>query len=196
MSAKERAKAKAEDPQATGDAVDQGAADEVAEQVPAEVPEDVDSLKKALAEEREKAEQYLANWQRAQADFINYRKRTEQEKAESIRYANSVLIADLLPVVDDLERAIESRGGGGADETWAEGVDLIYRKLMSVLEGRGLKRIRAEGEEFDPNFHEGVMQEEGEEGKVLEELQKGYLLGDRLLRPAQVKVGRGTSGDA
>ncbi|MFO8009493.1 MAG: nucleotide exchange factor GrpE [Dehalococcoidia bacterium] len=141
--------------------------------------------------DKQLAEQYLANWQRAQADFVNYKKRVEQDKAEFARFANSNLMSSLLPVIDDFERALENVPEEVADSGWVEGIEMIYRKMMSILESLGLSTIKAEGEEFDPNYHEALMHEEGEEGKVLEELQKGYMVHDRLLRPAKVKVGKG-----
>lgn len=151
---------------------------------------DVESLQKALAEEKEKSEKYLANWQRAQADFSNFKKRTEQEKTETIKFANSLLMSSLLPVLDDLERALGNVTPKMAKASWVEGIELIYRKLLTALEDQGLSRIEAEGKDFDPNFHQAVLYEEGEEGKVIEELQKGYMLADRLLRPSMVKVGK------
>ncbi len=152
---------------------------------------DVESLKKALEEEREKADRYLANWQRAEADLINYKRRSEQDRAELATYANSTLILNILPVVDDLERALESVPSELADEPWVDGVKLIYRKLKAVLEAEGLTVIECEGQDFDPNFHEAVMCVAGEEGKVVEEIQKGYKHCDRVLRPTMVKVGQG-----
>jgi len=156
-----------------------------------EVAEDVESLKKALSEEKAKAESYLANWQRAQADFINYKRRAEQERTETIEFANSALILSLLPVLDDLERALDNVSEKLAGLTWVDGIVLIYRKLKAILEGHGLTEIKALGEPFDPNLHEAVLYGEGEDGKVIEELQKGYKLRDRVLRPALVKVGKG-----
>ena len=157
--------------------------------------EDIESLKKALAEEKEKAEKYLANWQRAQADFINFKKRTEQEKEENIKFANASLMASLLPVLDDLERALDSVSGKLSGLTWVNGIELIYRKFRSILESQGLSQIEAKGKDFDPTLHEAVLYEEGEEGKVIEELQKGYKFHDRVIRPAMVKVGRGKEGE-
>jgi molecular chaperone GrpE len=154
------------------------------------VAEDVESLKKALAEEKAKAEGYLANWQRAQADFINFKRRMEQERSETAKAANAMLMLNLLPVLDDLERALESVSVKLAGLTWVDGIHLIYRKLLAILEGYGLSEIKALGEPFDPNLHEAVLYGEGEEGKVIEELQKGYKLYDRVIRPAMVKVGK------
>ena len=151
---------------------------------------DLEALKKALSEEKEKAETHLTNWQRTQADFVNFKKRTEQEKADNAKFAKSSLVVSLLPVLDDLERALDNVTPKMTERTWVEGIELIYRKLLGVLEGQGLSKIEAEGKDFDPNFHQAVLHEEGEEGKVVEEFQKGYMLHDRLLRPAMVKVGK------
>lgn len=157
----------------------------------AEEAEDIESLKAALAEERAKAERYLANWQRTQADFDNYKKRAEQERNETAKFSNAMLILNLLPVLDDLERAFNSVSAKLAGLTWVEGIRLIYRKLQAALEAQGLSQIEAVGEPFDPTFHEAVMHGEGEEGKVIEEFQRGYKLYDRVIRPASVMVGKG-----
>lgn len=152
---------------------------------------EIESLRKALAEEKQKTEQYLGNWQRAQADYVNFKRRNEQEKAENTKQANAFLLANLLPVLDDLERALQNVDPQMADLPWVNGMNLIYRKFLAKLEAEGVKRIEAQGKDFDPRFHEAVLYERGEEGKVLEELETGYLLGDRLLRPVKVKVGKG-----
>ena len=161
-------------------------------QAEVEGTEEIESLKKALAEEKEKSEKYLANWQRAQADFINFKRRNEQERAEVVNYANSTLISNVLPVLDDLERALASVPEEFAESPWVGGIRHIYRKLQSVLEAHGVSVIEAEGKDFDPNFHEAVMAVEGEEGKVIEETQKGYKLRNRVIRPTKVKVGKGS----
>ncbi len=153
--------------------------------------EDIETLKESLAEEKGKAESYLANWQRAQADFINLKRRTEQERAELTEFAASAVVAELLAVLDDFDLALESVPEGAAETGWADGIRLIQRKLRSVLEAQGLAQIEALGEDFDPHFHEAVMFADGEEGKVVEEVQRGYTFRDRLLRPTKVKVGRG-----
>ncbi len=162
------------------------------EQAEVKQAEDIESVKKALAEEKEKSEKCLANWQRAQADFINYKRRNEQERAEVVNYANSTLILNLLPVLDDLERALASVPDELAESRWVDGIRHIYRKLQAVLEAQGVSVIEAEGKDFDPNFHEAVMTVEGEEGKVIEETQKGYKIRNRVIRPTKVKVGRGS----
>jgi len=153
--------------------------------------EDTEALKQSLAEEKAKAEGYLANWQRAQADFINYKRRSEQEKEEISKFANASLMLNLLPILDDLERAFTSIPPHLARLTWADGIRLIERKLQASLEVQGLSPIKALGETFDPKFHEAAMHGKGKEGIVIEELQKGYKLHDRVIRPAMVVVGNG-----
>ncbi len=153
--------------------------------------EDIKVLKQSLAEEKKKAEDYLANWQRAQADFINYKRRSEQEKEEVSKFANSLLMLNLLPILDDLERALASIPPKLAKLSWVDGVRLIERKLWASLEAQGLSQIKAQGEPFDPKLHEAAMHSKGKEGIVIEELQKGYKLHDRVIRPAMVVVGNG-----
>ena len=153
--------------------------------------EDIETLQQALAEEKEKAEKYLANWQRSQADFANYKKRSEQEKEEVIEFANSVLMCNLLPIMDDLERAFASVPAELDESNWTEGIRLIYNKLKTTLETQGLTEIKARGEPFDPRLHEAVMHQEGEEGMVVEETQKGYKFKERVIRPSLVVVGKG-----
>jgi len=153
--------------------------------------EDIEALAQALAEEKEKAEKYLANWQRSQADLENYIKRAEHEKSEIVEFANKMLILDLLPVLDDFEIALASVPDDLGKQNWTEGIKLIYNKLKAVLEMQGLAEIKAEGEYFDPYFHEAAGQLEGEEGRVVKEIRKGYKFKDKLLRPSMVMVGKG-----
>jgi len=159
-------------------------------QAPAE-PETLEAAKALLQQEKEEAQRFLANWQRAEADFANYKRRVEQERSEAMRIANAALIINILPVLDDLERALASLNIRLAGLTWFDGIRLIYRKLQLVLENAGVSQIEAEGQPFDPRFHEAVMYGEGEEGKVVAEVQRGYKLNDRVLRPAMVIVGKG-----
>ena len=145
-------------------------------------------LEKQLTEAQSQAAEYKDGWQRSVADFQNYRRRVEAEKAETYQMAVGSIIKRYLPVLDDMERAIESRP---ADLPWANGVELICRKLQAILEAEGIKRIQAEGQKFDPNFHEAISQEpaEGVEcGTVLAVIRNGYMLGDRVIRPAMVRV--------
>ena len=126
---------------------------------------------------------------RLQADFDNFRKRSRQEKEDAAKYAIGDLALALLPVVDNLERALESKG----DETSLKlGVELTYQQFIAALTKMGIERIEALNNDFDPNFHEAVLQEEvaaENKGKVIAEIQRGYMLNGRLLRPAMVKVG-------
>jgi len=153
--------------------------------------EDAEALEQALLEEKERSERYLANWQRAQADFINYKKRAEQEKRETVEFANSKLILDLLAVADNLDRAFASLPSRLSKSGWIEGIKLVYNEFAAILEAQGLTEIDAKGKPFDPHLHEAVMHQEGEEDIVIEEVQKGYKLKDRVLRPSKVIVGKG-----
>lgn len=164
--------------------------DEAAE-VEVEQIESVETLKQALAEEKEKAERYLANWQRSQADLINYRKHAEQEKRDIVEFANSALILNLLTSLDDFERALASTPAELTGSSWTEGIALIYNKLKAALEAQGLAEIKAQGEAFDPHLHEAAMCQDGEEGAVIDEIQKGYKFKDRVIRPSRVIVGKG-----
>jgi len=153
--------------------------------------DDIEILKQALAEEKEKTEANLAGWQRAQADFINYKRRSEQEKEEIGKSANCALILSILLVLDDLERAFNSIPPRLARLDWVNGIRLIERKLRASLEAQGVSPIKALGEPFDPHLHEAMRCGNGKEGIVIEELFKGYKLHDRVIRPARVVVGNG-----
>lgn len=155
----------------------------------------IGELEKALAEEKERAESHLANWQRAQADFINYKRRSEQEKEEISKFANSALMLNLLSFLDDLERAFASIPPNLDKLSWVDGIRLIERKLQASLEAQGLSPIKAVGEPFDPHLHEAIRQEKGKEGIVIEEAQKGYKLHDRIIRPSRVVVGNGEADE-
>ncbi len=155
--------------------------------------DDPTQLKELLQKERTQSAEYLDNWRRAAADFSNYRKRAEKDSGELTKFANSILISRLLPVLDDFERALQTLPDNLRDLTWIDGVMLIARKMRAVLEAEGVKPIEAEGKPFDPNIHEAVIHEESdkhEEGIVISELQKGYMLNDRVLRPTLVKVAK------
>jgi molecular chaperone GrpE len=162
----------------------------------ADVEAEPEPVEAQVDKARAEAQRYLANWQRAEADFSNYKRRMEQERDETRRTANAALIINILPVLDDLERALASLDIRLAGLTWFDGIRLIYRKLLLVLENAGVSQIEAEGQAFDPRFHEAVMRGEGPEGKVVAEVQRGYKLHDRVLRPAMVVVGRGKEGKA
>jgi molecular chaperone GrpE len=160
-------------------------------ELPAVEIKGTESPEPALAEEKKKAEEYLANWQRAQADFINYKRRIEQERQEFNSFANASLIRGLLPVLDDLERALNAIPEEFANHDWVEGVRLVERKFKTILERQGVKPILTLGMAFDPALHEALRQDKGKEGIIISEIQKGYMLHDKLLRPARVVVGNG-----
>jgi len=149
------------------------------------------SLEGQLEALRAEKEDQFRSWQRTQADFVNFRRRIEQERVDFIKSAEAGLIHDLLPVLDDLERAIASLPVDLRGLTWVDGVLLIERKLAAILEQHGLTPIEALGNQFDPNEHEAVLREgePGEATTVTAELQRGYRLNDRVLRPTLVKVG-------
>lgn len=169
---------------------------ECGEQEETEGRDTSEDLTSALAREKERADKNLANWQRAQADLANYKKRVEVEKQELAKFANAALVGSLISLVDDFERARFTIPDSILGMTWIEGLFLIERKLLSTLETSGLSEIKAMDEDFDPNLHEAVMHGEGPEGKVVEEFQRGYKLHERVIRPAMVKVGQGTTPES
>ncbi len=140
---------------------------------------------------QELAEEYQGRALRAQADFDNFRRRTLKEKEELAQYATSKLVTELLPVMDNFERALVTTPANPEFEAFAKGVNMIFRQLEGVLKAEGLTAMETVGQPFNPEYHQAIMQvesEEYEEGIVTEEIQKGYLLKDKVLRPAMVKV--------
>lgn len=149
------------------------------------------SLEERLVESEAKAAEYLDGWQRARAEFANARKRLERERAEAYGTAAVDFVKRLLPILDDLDRAIDSAPPEIAENRWFEGLDLVNRKIRSILDSLDVHPIEALGEPFDPNFHEALALKEAdgvESGLVIEELQTGYRLGDRVIRPSLVNV--------
>ena len=148
----------------------------------------------SLAEAQERADRYHANWQRSAADFLNWKRRADQEKTDATRLGEATVIADLLRVTDDFERAFAALPPELRGFTWIEGVYMIWNKTLAIFESRGLTPIEALGRDFDPREHEAVMREEdgdpSEQTAVVAELQRGYRFHDRVLRPTLVKVGR------
>ncbi len=149
--------------------------------------EEEDAVLETLRLERDAAQDRLL---RTAAEFDNYRKRIDRERREQAEGAAADLLVELLPIVDDLERALSAPAAGEVD-AYRKGVELILRQMHELLRRRGVKPIDALGSDFDPRFHQAVIQEAGEghrEGEVTAELRRGYMLGERLLRPAMVKV--------
>ena len=151
-------------------------------------------LEEALEQTRKETENFREKWLRAAADLENYRKRAQREREETLRYGNEKLLRDFLPLLDDLERAIDmSAQASGETATLVDGVRLVHKKFISQLEKHGVATFEAVGESFDPTKHEAVQQNHGDApaGTVMTQLQRGFTLNDRLLRPAMVVVSLG-----
>jgi molecular chaperone GrpE len=154
---------------------------------------DILALTDELAEARRKADEYLDGWQRSRAEFANYKRRTDRESAQTYQTAVGSISRRYLGVLDDLERALKNRPTQGDGAAWADGIELVYRKFLAILESEGIKPMNPLGEQFDPNLHEAILSEDSdkhESGQVMEVLQQGYWVGDRVLRPAMVRVAR------
>jgi len=139
------------------------------------------------------ADEYLDGWQRARAEFANYKKRMEREQAEARDRIAGETLMRFLGVLDDLERALKDRPPDGEAASWAEGIELIYRKLSALVIAEGVEEILAEGTSFDPVLHEALSHEASDghaEGQVIEVVRRGYRMGDRVLRPALVRVAK------
>lgn len=169
--------------------------EQVQDQAEPETKIDADDhrLQNELKETQAKANEYLEGWQRARAEFANYKRRIERDQAQVYQNAAGNIIKRYLEILDDLERALKNRPPEGEGAVWSEGIELIYRKLQAILESEGVKPIDALNQAFDPNQHEAISLEESAEhdsGQVIDVLQQGYLIGDRVLRPALVRVAR------
>jgi molecular chaperone GrpE len=154
---------------------------------------EVDRLSAELARAEQEAADAKAGWQRAAADLANYRRRTEQERAERLGLASEVLLIKVLGVADDLDLAIEHVPAEAQGSAWVAGITAIDRKLRAVLESEGVTPMVTEGQPFDPREHEAVSYEDATDvpdGTILRELQRGYKVRDRVLRPALVAVAR------
>ena len=174
--------------------VDQVASDEANEALETlqeTTSDDIQVVKDELIEWQTKANEYLDGWQRARADYANYKKRVERDQTQTHQNAAANVIRRFLEVKDDLELALKNRPDEGDDAGWADGVELIYRKLSAFLEAEGVSIIETDGKFFDPNLHEAITHENHpglESGQIIAVLKQGYRLGDRVLRPAQVRV--------
>ena len=155
--------------------------------------EEYDSLQKDLEEGKRQIQEYLDSWQRERADFTNYKKRMDKDREQA--HANAVcdVVQKYLVILDDLDRALKSCPPELEGSTWVEGVEHIYRKLLSLLELEGVKQMDPAQKAFDPTIHEAVAQEDNPDhpsGQIIEVISPGYLIGDRVIRPARVKVAR------
>lgn len=149
------------------------------------------ALERQLEEQRRLADENYQRYLRTQADFDNFRRRSRQEKEEFAKYAAAKLIEELLPVIDNFDRALAVSKDNRDFDGLYKGVDMIYRQMDQVLVQEGLQPIESVGKPFNPEYHQAVMQvqsDEYEEGIVVEELQKGYMIKDKVLRVAMVKV--------
>ncbi len=152
------------------------------------------SLTRQIEEIKEEAATNLAGWQRSQADFENYKKREEAKQAEILEFAKEVTIVKLLPTLDTLEQGLR-HAPDNIDKNWLKGIEGTLQKLDKVLEEMGVKRIEALGKKFDPNFHEAVREVEAketdsEDGIVMEELQTGFEINGKVIRPSQVVISK------
>jgi molecular chaperone GrpE len=146
----------------------------------------------ALAELQRERDDYHDRWLRKSAEFDNYRKRIDRERREHGDQAVTAMLLELIRVVDDFDRAL-TVDAGESGAAYRKGVELIHAKLNDLLKKHGVRPMDAVGADFDPNLHQAVMQEESpgrRDGEVIEEMQKGYMIGDRLLRPAMMKVAK------
>ncbi len=161
-----------------------------AAQSPEEANAPSEAYAAALAAERD---DYKDRWMRGHAELENYKRRSEREKADFLRRANEGMVRDLLPVLDNLERALEHAQASGEDNPVTQGVSMTHQELVKVLERHGLEKIEALGQPFNPEFHEAMLQQEDpdqDENTVLNELSRGYVFQGRLLRPAMVVVSK------
>jgi|YelNatPaOPRAMG01_1025707.scaffolds.fasta_scaffold13241_5 molecular chaperone GrpE len=151
----------------------------------------VEEYRREIEEEKRKAEEYLTRLKYVQADYLNFRKRIEKEIEEVKKYSNERFIVSLLEVVDELEMALEAGKKTNSIKILLDGVEMTLKKLNKILEGEGVRKIEALGKMFDPNIHyviARVEKDDIEEGTILEEVRKGYIMKDRVIRPSIVKV--------
>lgn len=151
----------------------------------------VDEHFKELEDSRKRAGEYLDSLQRLQAEFDNYKKRVDKEKADLIEYANTNLISELIDVMENLERGVASAKDSDDIESVVKGMEMVYTQLKGILESKGLKPIEAEGKKFDTYYHEAMMKTPSDEypnNTVIEEFQKGYKIKDRVIRYSKVRV--------
>jgi molecular chaperone GrpE len=151
------------------------------------------TLEAELKQSKDQANEHFSHLQRLQADFDNYRKRTQKEKEETVKYAAERIVEAMLPILDNFERAVNSSKTNKDFNAFSQGVEMIFKQMQNTLTKEGLTPMEAVGQPFDPNLHDAVLQVESDEypeNTVVEELQKGYYLKEKVLRPSMVKVSR------
>lgn len=155
--------------------------------------QEMEQLKTELEKANQQTAENFDGWQRERADFLNYKKRIERDQESTAQTIKGEVVKRFLITLDDLERALKTKPTTGEGVSWADGIELIYRKLQSLLDAAGVKRIEVEKQEFDPNLHEAITHEDCpdcESGQIIEVIEQGYTLGDRVIRPAKVRVAR------
>jgi molecular chaperone GrpE len=156
--------------------------------------DEYDALEKEIESLREEIEQQQDGWLRTRADFDNYKKRVQRDAARTFEDAMTNVLKIFLSAADDLERALKNKPQGESIDSWVNGIELIHQKLITQMKNQGVERMDVKpGDEFDPNIHEAITQEDHpdfEEGQIIDVLQPGFKISDRIIRPAMVRVAR------
>jgi len=155
----------------------------------------ISKIKRELKECQSSKQEYLDGWQRSKADFINFKKRSEESKKELLQYASENIITEIIPTLDNFEQAMKNKSvWESVDENWRKGIEMIYFQLVDVLKRNGVTEIESLGKNFDPKIHESLetieVENEKDNDKILEVIQKGYQIGGRVIRHPNVKVGK------
>ena len=153
--------------------------------------DETEMLKEEILTLQQQSGEYLDGWQRERAEFANYKKRTDRERQQLQHNISGNIIRKYLEILDDLERALQNKPTDDEGASWAEGIELVYRKFLTALEAEGVLPMEVANQQFDPNLHEAISQEpsdEFESGQVIEVVRSGYMIGERVLRPATVRV--------
>jgi molecular chaperone GrpE len=162
--------------------------DQSAAQSSSATTQDIEKLQAELEQAQTKLEEMTRVTQQALADLQNFRRRSEEEKTAFIEFANAELVKSILPALTNIARALQHEP---KDAEWAKGVEQTFKQLTDALEKHGLKQMTTVGQKFDPKLHEALLMAPGEKDTILEELEAGFLLGERVIKPARVKVGNG-----
>ena len=150
----------------------------------------IKKIKENQQKKTKETQQYIEDLKRLQAEFENYMKRTEQEKQDIIEYGTHKLLSKILHITDNFENALKSIEKAEKKEDIISGINMIFKQLKKTLEEEGVKEMKSLNEIFDPSKHESIGYSKGEDNKIIEEIKKGYLFKEKILRPSIVKVGR------
>lgn len=187
----EKTKQETEQTEETEVKIDEDEILEDTERLAVDVPEEELSISEENEQLKQEKDDLFNKYLRLQAEYDNYRKRTQREKSADLKYKSQALVTELLPVLDNFERAIQTDADNTDVKSFFEGMEMISRQLKTVLETAGVEAIKTVGEVFDPNVHQAIIQVEDDQYEsniVVEEMQRGYKLKDRVIRPAMVKV--------